>query len=505
MANDGKAQTESGSQAALSVGERFPSLRQLEEDVERAKLEQALAEARVAGSKAGIPTGAVDQAKLEKELAEAQAAAAKAKLPTLDVDVARDTVGMSDKTTGIASVLVQFDSIALADDIAELALDAARADATGSDSEFRYSIRVVADPAALSGVDVFRLLEGQLRHLVTRLDEIAPSQPPKSQEPRKAGPERKALVPLAVAAPAISLGVSAIGLVSKLIAREYQISGSAVTGELGFDLETAHYLIGKARPDEDVEVTVDRLLPTPASSEIIGRLWELATSSDVRLVPAVAASSSKLAEARSEVETVKSAVVALNAEIIELTKLVPALPQNGSTKTRKRPDSEGTDESAGVAPLLRELTERRKTLEEGLPELESALAVARDEYDRFTGLLTDVKDFLRAALSPGTTGNRPPAFEAARAEDLATGADTGTYVLYVRLIAGGIDRTIETKLGPDYFHTLAGVTAEFALLAPGGRILETGTRSALQSSTMKLTDPGTFRQSRPNYVGRDRA
>src|SRR5688572_24425980 len=87
--------------AANSPSTMFPALKPLEERVERAKLEQALAEANVA--------------------------TIKAQLPSLEGEVAHDTVVMSDKTSGLARVLVQLDSLTLADDIADRALAGAYA------------------------------------------------------------------------------------------------------------------------------------------------------------------------------------------------------------------------------------------------------------------------------------------------------------------------------------------------------------------------------------------
>ena len=101
---------------------------------------------------------------------------------------------------------------------------------------------------------------------------------------------------------------------------------------------------------------------------------------------------------------------------------------------------------------------------------------------------------------------RPPALEAARVEALlADGGDgTGRYVLYARLIVGELQR-VETKLGPDHFRWVAGAAAEFALLRSDGQLLTSGVRTALQSSTMKLSDPDSFRQRRLNYLGQERA
>jgi hypothetical protein len=110
--------------------DRFPALKSLEEQVERTRLEQALAEARAA--------------KLQ------------AALPDFNVEIARDTAAFGDKTTGLAPMLVQHDAIALADDIADLVLDAARDAATADSNKRKYSFTVISDPAALQDLDLQR-------------------------------------------------------------------------------------------------------------------------------------------------------------------------------------------------------------------------------------------------------------------------------------------------------------------------------------------------------------
>lgn len=484
MAGEENAQAENA-QASAGIAERFPALKQLEEDTERAKLEQARAEARAATVKAKLSNVDADRAKLDQAVVEAQAATAKALTPKLDVELARDTVAFTDKTTGLARVLVQMDTVALADDVAEFALDAARADSIASGDSTAYSILVVTNPSVLTGVDVYWLLKGQLDHLRSQIEDYAPA--PK-KAPKISEPPGEAIA--AALSGAIGLGVQAIGLASKLFARDYHISGREVpVDDLGFDLELAHYLRAKKGDDETVSVEVERLAPTPGSSEIVSALWNLVLAGEKRLRPVVVTRAGALAAARTRVETVRASITALNTEIVELTK---RLPEKGTS---------------ALAKPLSELTERRKTLEDDLPALEATLADARSTYERGTALLADIDEFVTIAFTPPPAGGRPPALEAARVEDLVVGSGErkGRYLLYARLVAGGLDQVIETKLGPDHFRALAGVTVEFALLSSEGRLLASGVRSALQSSTQKLSDPDSFRQDRPNYIGRDRA
>ena len=146
-----------------TVGERFPNLKQLEEDVERAKLEKALAEARAATAVAKQPKPP--------------------ELPEFDLEVAADTVTKSDYVTGLARVLVQMDAIAVADDIADAALIAAR----NAGNARKYRFRVAHDCSLLAAVDRYRLLKGQLAHLQTRLNEAAPARA--DEQEKKQGEE----------------------------------------------------------------------------------------------------------------------------------------------------------------------------------------------------------------------------------------------------------------------------------------------------------------------------
>jgi hypothetical protein len=453
-------------QAPSSVGDRFPALKQLEENVERAKLEQSLAEAR--------------------------AKTTTAKLPDLDVELARDSVTVSDKTTGLASVLVQMDAIALADDIADIALDAARRAATGDGATSRtYNIRVVTDPAGLGGVDVYRMLEGELKELNQRLDRVAPAKRPDKEETR-------GIMEFAGAAAAVGLGVQLIGLASKLFARDYQVSGREVAvGDLGIDLQVAHYLSAKKKSDETVNVEVERVRQTPTGSKIVEEVRKLAISGEARLAPLVNRAAQALAEKRSSAETDKASITPLNAEILKLTERVHA-----TEPAKDKPEADG------LTALLGELTDRRKHLEAGLPGRERELADALHGYEQITALVSDIEDFLTAALTPSADRRRAPVFEAARVEKLVAEVPDKAmteYVLFVRLVAGGIDQTIETKLGPDRVTMLAGASAEFALIGREGRLLASGVRPALQASTMKLDDPDSFHQRRPAYVPQDRS
>jgi hypothetical protein len=481
--DDGTTSASANEEAPKAVSDRFPGLRQLEEDVERAKLNQALTEAR--------------------------AATTKAKLPNTDVDLTSDTVSVSDKTTGLAQVLVQQNSIALADDIADIALDAARAAVDSSSKGRTYTFRVVNDVAALKSVDVYRVLEGQLKHLRSRIARLAPPIMKKS-DAKEAEKSELALVEIMNFLPpsglgaVLGVGAQALGVATKLFARNYQFSGREVPTEgLGFDLDLAKNLSAKKQKDESVFVEVDRVMPTTGSAKIIDDLWSLADDAEEVLAPAVAANARALADAKARAEVVTASITALSAEILELTKLVKDATQPDAKKANvKKPSADDGD----VLKRLENLSKQRRDFEDKLPELKAEVAEAQSSYDRSSDLLVDIEEFLTTAFSPPAGGGRPPALDAARAEPLLkSGRSRGNHlILYGRLVAGGLDQTIATKVGSGTFQALTGASAEFALVRSDGRLLISGVRSVLQSSRMKLDSPDSFRQQRVNYMGRER-
>jgi hypothetical protein len=466
-------------EAPTSPSDRFPALKPLEESVERAKLRQALAEA--------------------------DAAALKAKLPSLDVDIAQDAVVISDKTTGLARVLVQLDSDTLADDIADRALDAARA-ATSADH--KYVFHVISDLAVLKQIDALRLLKAQLRLLSQRLDSLAPA-----PEKRKPGADKKTIAPLAAAPLLLGAGIQGIGLISKLIAHEYTLSGSQVAvDDLGFDLEIAHALAkkDKAHKDENVRVTVDRLLPTPATSEILQEIEQLANDANKRLSPMVAAAAVELEKVAVEVDETNAEIDSIDKQIVEFAKNISGSLQ--PVESKKSGTSKGTDaspEAGTTSPALEELRRLnadRANLRARLPALRENLAGKRDAHDRASGLLTDISAFITSTLTLSSASSSP-VIQAARAEAL-TRSDDGAhhFVLYARLIAGGIDQEIEKKLGPDPYVTIAGASAEFALLSGDGMTLVASkTLSLMEASKMNLGDPDSFHRFLLDYMDFHRA
>lgn len=439
-----------------SVGDRFPALKPLEEDVERAKLDQALAEAR--------------------------SKAVTAVLPSTDVAIARDAVTATDKTTGLAHVLVEMCAAGHALDVALLALDAARDSTQPTENQKRrYRIRVVDDPKVFRDVDVARILDVQLSDLSARIDEYAPPSPP--PEP---GEVRDAAV-MALAGPIIGLGLQAVGLATKLFAHDYRTSGAEVpVKDLGFDLLLAQRLVEAREDDEEVVVEVDRILGTP-KAPIFANVSALALSGEQRLAPAVVAAAGEHEGAQAALDAVTAEIAAIDSQILEFIK---GLPDNATSEVAK-----------ALAADIEQLRTQRAKLASDVPQRRAALAAAREQHASGTTLLEDLKKFLTLVLTPEVDGNRAPIIRAARVEGLVSPDRGGgvTHFLYARLIAGGLDYTIDTKaLGADRWLALAGTTVEFALVAAGGELCRSGVRSGFQSSMMKLGGD-QLEQERPGH------
>jgi hypothetical protein len=116
------------------------------------------------------------------------------------------------------------DTAALADDIADLALDAARAATTPQDNTYSYVVRVVADRSVLAGVDVYRLLEAQLSRLVSRIEEYTPSE---AETPDETEAHLRGPVPPVGVTPAAGVAAQALESASQFLASDYRITSPA--------------------------------------------------------------------------------------------------------------------------------------------------------------------------------------------------------------------------------------------------------------------------------------
>ena len=491
--NTGSSSATNGGDANQPVSVRFPSLKQLEEDTERAKLEQARAES--------------------------QAATAKARLPSPDTLTA-ETVTAGDKTTGLAAILVQRGAGIIAHDIARLALDAARQasevdsdalavdatpDPSGADPRHSYVFRVTSDSAVLSSIDTYRLLDGQLIHFERRISAADAGRAasrtmaePAEPHGEAGGSERgERLIAPALAA-AIPLASQVVGLASKLLARNYQISSAVVAADdLGFDLSVAHALRTEKYGDERVEAQANRLLPTPDSSKILERVWSLATTLEQKLLPTLAGQGAALARTKATADAAGAALTALDSEILELVKRLPdgapAPELTAKEKKKIQPVSEKNGgSSSGLTAALDERVRRRGEILANLPGIQSAIATAQSAYDEGTALRDDVEAFLTAALAPPQAGGRPPALDAARVEPLIEESDDKQLLLYARITASGLDEDLSTGVARAKDDIIVGLSSEFALVDTSGRLLATGVRPVLHHARFDLKHPDVF-------------
>ncbi len=387
----------------------------------------------------------------------AAAAGAAGAAPKLELELTKDSVTRGDKTTGLGRVLVQTDSNALADDIADLVLGALRKKGEPTP----WQIRVTDDPGVVRGAEVLRQLRKQARTLAAALDAVPE-------------PTLRTKAALAAAAAIASTTLQAVGAVSKLFAHDYQISGREIPVDgLGFDLLVAGKLQFKY---DGVGVTVERILPMP-TSQIFNDVWALDRRRRIELAPKLAAAAAVLAESTAAVEDLDATRDALQALSLKVAEKLDTEKVNDHFKTLRDEFKETTKE---------------------LSEARGKLATAKADYDALGSLDKAIADFVEGATTQPADGSRPPVVTAARAEAYT---NAGTFLLYVKLVAGGADEIVDVRaLRADTWTTLAGATAEYALL-DGDDMLLSGTRSALQGTTVKLSDVESLKQHRVGYAG----
>jgi hypothetical protein len=463
--SDTSPASEDGTADGKSVGDRFPSLKPLEELTERAKLEKARAEA--------------------------QAGALKAKLPSLDLKVTEGSVTQSDKTTGLARVLVQMDSELVADHIAIRALDGACGATSSQGTERKYAFRVISDLGVLASLDAATLMKRQAQDLRSRIDEYVPA-------PTTPGQQRPLVDPATLSA-IVGLGVQAAGSVINLLATDHTLSGREVPVEdLGLDLSVARCLIEQKHARESVEVAIDRTLPAAKPDGIVADVLQVASDGEKKVNPKVADAGAKVAIKSAEIAGDDAEIAAIDAQILKLVEHLPATEAQTTTKkqpaTKSQP-SEVENELAGVR-------KRRAELTNALAKKRRDLSSAQIDYERGSTLLSDIETFTAAALT-APDGSRPPLFKAARAEGLLAALQgQEPFILYARLLAAGLDQDVEDrKVRSDHLIAVAGVSAEWALLDKEGRLIAGNALSILQSSKWELGEPESLAQHRVGSMG----
>ncbi|HWL37626.1 MAG TPA: hypothetical protein VNQ77_15680 [Frankiaceae bacterium] len=379
--------------------------------------------------------------------------------PKLELDPAKDKVERGDKTSGLGRVMVHRTSATLASDVAA----AVKAKVAGR------PVRIVEDLGALRGADLLALLLHRLDGLETSLDAVvperdeAPAPPPKKpakKAPAKksAGPRLATVAPISVAAGALQVA----GIVSKLFAHDYQLSGREVpVDNLGFDLQVAHHLAAAGVTN----IRVDRLLPsTIAATDVVRRVAAIERRARTDLAK-------KIAEAAADEATAAAGATADANEHAQVVELIKRL------------------DSAAAAKELDKLRAERKALRDR----------SDDEgpgHDALVALAEEIATFVNEVVTPPSGGGRAPLIEAARAEVLAARANP-ELLLYVRVTAGGMDEIVDSRpFLADSWTTVAGVAAEYAVV-DAGNITVSGAVSTVRRREAKLSRFRWWWQAKP--------
>jgi hypothetical protein len=163
-------------------------------------------------------------------------------------------------------------------------------------------------------------------------------------------------------------------------------------------------------------------------------------------------------------------------------------------------DDAGRRPAAPPRTPVDELRDLRQDVVARLPQLARRHAAAQSAVDAGEALQAEVQAFLAECVT-AVGAELPPLLRAARAEAVACPPDGGEpYLLCVRLLAGGLDRTIEERqLRTDRWTTLSGVSAEYCCVTPSGEVVASGVRHVIEAATCELSDPSTFRRSPVDY------
>ena len=316
---------DASSAAAVPISARFPDLKVLEEQVERAKLHQTLATT--------------------------QSSAARANLPSFDASPTSDTITEGNQVIGLAPVVTTKAAIPIADSIASGVLNALyKRTAASNDGKRRYRVCVTSDASTLNSLDALRLLRLELAALRQRLsaslsdgpaDDVVvfngdDSQPldiakDAASVLQAAGVQRNIVgagLPL-VGAVATGL-IQAVAFATKLLQKSYTVTGAQVdvTG-FGLDFMVSSELQRKQRSDEKLDVRALRLNRLPEAG-IIEEVLSLAAEVDGKLRPAIELVATQAAAAAASADAAREASTTLAASILELTKQVGGTNDNAS-------------------------------------------------------------------------------------------------------------------------------------------------------------------------------
>lgn len=499
----------------------------------------------------------VERAKLEKELAEHSAGRAKALVGDWSAITApTDTVTTSqDAPSGLADVHVSRAAVNVADDIADLAWSALNQQRISS-----AQILVVSSTDVIADCDTYRIVRSNLSQVMERVQaaSCATDRPEQDLTTDSGGGTLRLFYTLPAVISAVTSALPAVaGVVSKLLGRAYTVSGKASEGldDLGFDLQLANEVLRRAKT---ATVQVGRLTPMPSTVLFEDVRW-LATALQGPLAVRLAVAEARLALHAERAKQAQASLDAARSQIVELLKLLtaadgdegsPALaelaalraeadavrvellqlradprqpePDRQAARTAKIEDLEEqlkalrdqigkavaslaeVDDTGGATPRIEALGRALRTearLVEELPGLRASEAGTEAARDELKQIRDDGVGLLAEMLT--VSGDRPPPLiRAGRVESLLTGDGTRPQViLMARVLRAGVDRVLETKIGPDRQSVLAGVTVEWALLRPTGELLTCGVRTGLRTTEGKVGSLGELHEHDVLYVG----
>jgi hypothetical protein len=355
--------------------------------------------------------------------------------------IAHDTVTQGTSVTGLVAVFAERD----ARDVAAKIAEAARSYVLEHAQDSIREIRVIGDLSALADVNTLRMLDGQADQLRTQATKYAGRVPERQPAKQPGKIESKGLVADAVAAAG-----TVIGLVTQLIAGTYTYSGQVIPNAAIGGLDV---LVARKLDVKDVSVHVDRFATMPKDSDILKKIRELTPSAADELNPALSRAAWNAAATAQVVTDDKQRLTDIGTEKAGLLKPPPA--DSGKPETAKEPDP------GQLAKLDQEYDDICKRL----PDESGTAADAQNLLAEGQALVAAINAFVASAMSAPAAGGPAPVARAAHGEVLSK---PGIALLYVQVIAVGDDQTLRQDLIHNEWTNLTGLTAEYALMMPGG-------------------------------------
>jgi hypothetical protein len=361
--------------------------------------------------------------------------------------IAKDTVTAGTSVTGLAGVLAVADAAEVANRIVQAVSSHAQGDV--------QEIVVIGDLSALNDVAALRILKSQIAQLIGQITAYADSVPGAERPTEDDGGSVRDFLALGSLGAGITMLGAAAGLISQLVTGTYTYSGQVIPNASvgGLDILIAQRLAAK-----NVPVRIDRFATMPADSEILAQIQGLVPQVARKLNPALTRAASAAAESAQVVADDKDRLARLDAQLAAAQKDPPPAP-----------DGKGSTSAPG------EQQEEYDEICNRLPAESGKAAVAQNLLAVGQALATAVSTFVTTTMSAPAAGGSAPVARAAHGEALSK---DGTAILYAQVIAAGDDQVLRQTLIHNTWSNLTGLTAEYALMMPGGEAVAFGLESA---------------------------